>query len=286
MNRRTLAITAGAVVMVSGWALFRPELLFVNKTVNESFPGSLVQTAGGESTASPSTLLTGMFHDGAHATRGTATILQVGSKRLLRLTGFETSNGPDVRVLLIAAPDALDNTMVEAANPVELGSLKGNVGDQNYDVTSDIDLTKYRAVTIWCNRFGVNFGTAPLTPPQPGEPAAAQPMQLRTGQFHSVAHETRGTASIFQLGDGARVLRLTGFETSNGPDVRVLLVAAADATDSEIVKASNPVELGSLKGNVGDQNYDVPVSVDLDKYQAVTIWCNRFGVNFGTAPLR
>jgi Electron transfer DM13 len=46
---------------------------------------------------------------------------------------------------------------------VDLGSIKGNKGDQNYDVPADVDLNKYRAVTIWCARFGVNFGTAPLT---------------------------------------------------------------------------------------------------------------------------
>jgi hypothetical protein len=47
---------------------------------------------------------------------------------------------------------------------VELGKLKGNQGDQNYDIPADLELDKYRAVTIWCRRFGVNFGTAPLTP--------------------------------------------------------------------------------------------------------------------------
>ncbi len=43
--------------------------------------------------------------------------------------------------------------------------------------------------------------------------------------------------------------------------------------------------LGALKGNIGDQNYELPANVNLDKYQSVTIWCRRFGVNFGTAPL-
>ena len=47
---------------------------------------------------------------------------------------------------------------------VELGKLKGTEGDQNYDVPADLDLAKYRAVTIWCRRFSVNFATAPLTP--------------------------------------------------------------------------------------------------------------------------
>ncbi|MEO7476399.1 MAG: DM13 domain-containing protein, partial [Gemmatimonadales bacterium] len=77
---------------------------------------------------------------------------------------FATSNGPDVRVYLVAAGDATDNETVTKAGYVELGKLKGNEGDQNYDVPADLDLTKYRAVTIWCHRFGVNFATAPLTP--------------------------------------------------------------------------------------------------------------------------
>jgi hypothetical protein len=67
-----------------------------------------------------------------------------------------------VQVYLVAAADAGDNETVTRAGFLSLGALKGNVGDQNYDVASDVDLTKYRAVTIWCRRFGVNFATAPL----------------------------------------------------------------------------------------------------------------------------
>ena len=90
---------------------------------------------------------------------------------------------------------------------------------------------------------------------------------------------------MFQLADGKKTLRLTNFETSNGPDVHVYLVAAADAKDNDTVKTAGFVDLGSLKGNIGDQNYDVPANVDLAKYRAATIWCARFNVNFGTAPL-
>src|SRR5258705_8088589 len=103
--------------------------------------------------------------------------------------------------------------------------------------------------------------------------------------FQRGAQKQRGAATIFKLGDGKRTLRLTNFETSNGPDVHVYLVAAADAKDNDTVKKAGFVELGSLKGNIGDQNYDVPDNVDLAKYRAVTIWCARFAVNFGTAPL-
>lgn len=169
MNKRTaIIVVTGIVVATGAWAAFRPELLFVDKTVNESFPAASGAASVGK-TSMPATasdampLLSGMFHDGAHTTKGAATILQLhGGKRVLRFTNFETSNGPDVRVLLIAAADATDDATVKSSAPVELAPLKGNIGDQNYDVPASVDLSKYRAVTIWCNRFGVNFGTAPL----------------------------------------------------------------------------------------------------------------------------
>jgi Electron transfer DM13 len=58
-----------------------------------------------------------------------------------------------------------------------------------------------------------------------------------------------------------------------------------DATDNETVTRAGFVDLGAMKGNKGDQNYDIPTNVDLGQYQSVTIWCRRFGVNFATAPL-
>jgi hypothetical protein len=163
MNRRTILVIAALIAVAAGWYLFRPERLFVNARVNEQFPaGASGKTAAA---AAPVTLAEGRFHDGAHKTVGSATIHQLSDgKRVLRFTDFETSNGPDVHVYLVAAEDANDNDTVTRAGFVELGSLKGNVGDQNYDVPAETDLSKYRAVTVWCRRFGVNFGTAPLSP--------------------------------------------------------------------------------------------------------------------------
>lgn len=108
---------------------------------------------------------------------------------------------------------------------------------------------------------------------------------LYEGKFRGIAHETVGSAMIYQYPNGSRILRLMDFETSNGPDVHVYLVAAADAPDDETVKDSETIDLGSMKGNIGNQNYDLPEGLDLEKYRSVTIWCKRFGVNFGTAAL-
>ena len=163
MRRRTWIV--GLVVLGAiGWYLFRPELLFVKTTVNESLPvevAAQTDVAGGK--AESGVLLSGQFRSYAHETVGTAAVHELGDRRVLRLTGFSTSNGPDVRVYLVAANDATDDETVTKAGFVELGKLKGTQGDQNYDIPAGLDLEKYRAVTIWCRRFSVNFGTAPLT---------------------------------------------------------------------------------------------------------------------------
>jgi hypothetical protein len=90
---------------------------------------------------------------------------------------------------------------------------------------------------------------------------------------------------VYKLGNGKRVLRLTDFETENGPDLHVRLIAAEDAKDTDSVKKAEFVELAKLKGNKGNQNYDLPEDLDLKKYKVVSIWCNRFSVNFAAAPL-
>jgi hypothetical protein len=109
---------------------------------------------------------------------------------------------------------------------------------------------------------------------------------LTKGEFHKAEKAGSGTATIYQLADGKRVLRLTGFAVDNGPDLHVRLIAANDAKNTASVAKTDHVELGKLKGNKGDQNYNVPANVDLSKYQVVSIWCNRFSVNFAAAPLK
>ena len=106
---------------------------------------------------------------------------------------------------------------------------------------------------------------------------------VATGTFHGAAHSTSGRATVYS----DNTLRLTHFKTSNGPNLHVLLIAATDAQDNDdfIKKGIERVDLGPLKGNEGDQNYAVPAGTDLDKYKAVSIFCERFNVNFGAAPL-
>jgi len=153
-NRLKVALLVVIVAGFGAWYAFRPERLFINQRVNEQFPTA---------SAATNQLASGQFHSGAHETSGMATVFQLtDGKKALRLTNFATSNGPDVHVYLVAVPDAKDNDTVTKADFIDLGSMKGNIGDQNYDLPVNADLAKYRAVTIWCKRFSVNFGTAPL----------------------------------------------------------------------------------------------------------------------------
>ena len=114
---------------------------------------------------------------------------------------------------------------------------------------------------------------------------SAQPVE--TGTFHGKVHSTSGRATIYRQQDGKLVLRLTNFKTSNGPDVHVILVALKDADDdaNSLKSSTGRIELGKLKGNEGDQNYEIPDGVDLAKFQTVSIYCERFNANFGAAPL-
>ena len=155
-----LAIPIVAVAAFVAWYAFRPERLVVNRRVDEAIP-----TAQGG--LSPQPLVSGQFYSILHPTAGTATIYRMGDgTRMLRFTGFSTSNGPDVHVYMVASDDAKDIATVKQAGFIDLGVIKGNIGDQNYRLGDDLDLAKYRAVSIWCKRFSVNFGAAALRPTQ------------------------------------------------------------------------------------------------------------------------
>jgi Electron transfer DM13 len=115
--------------------------------------------------------------------------------------------------------------------------------------------------------------------PGPEQAEAPRNVALGRGGFESAAHETRGRATLIRLAEGGRVLTLTDFETDPGPDLRVYLVTG-DADD-----LGDVVDLGALKGNRGDQQYEVKRSVDAERYRTVVIWCRAFSVAFGSARL-
>src|SRR6202008_1168191 len=135
MARRKFIVILVLIIFGVAWYLFRPERLFINQTVNEGFPVSNSENQS----ASSQVLFKGNFHGVAHETKGIATVYQLpDGKRVLRFTQFKTSNGPEVQVYLVAVKDANDSDSVKQAGFISLGPIKGNIGDQNYDLPADI----------------------------------------------------------------------------------------------------------------------------------------------------
>lgn len=105
------------------------------------------------------------------------------------------------------------------------------------------------------------------------------------GKFHNADKRGSGTASVYEKENGERVLRLTNFSTTSGPDLFVYVYKTRDAGNSKSLKNVKYVSLGRLKSRKGNQEYRIPAGVDLNSFRAISIWCKQFGVNFATAPL-
>lgn len=117
------------------------------------------------------------------------------------------------------------------------------------------------------------------------KPAPVGPVTVGTGSFTSFEHETTGTAALIKGSNGKQLLRLSDFETSNGPDVKVWL-SVNPASDAEDARGAKYVDLGELKGNIGNQNYELPAAANGTKWNSVVIWCDRFSAAFGAANLK
>ena len=118
-----------------------------------------------------------------------------------------------------------------------------------------------------------------MPPDMPDEPTV-----LLMGSFIDIdpIHGAEGSATIYELPDGDRVLRFEDFRPKNGPDLHVYL-STETPTSTFAGLGADEIHLGALKGNVGNQNYDVPADVDLSQYRSVVIYCVPFSVVFSTA---
>jgi Electron transfer DM13 len=128
----------------------------------------------------------------------------------------------------------------------------------------------------------VNERVAVAAPRAPSSSGTSNVL-LSAGRFESVRHDALGRAEAIELARGGRVLTLTDFDVDNGPDLRVYLVAGPALSEGDV---DDFEDLGGLKGNVGNQQYELPADLDLDRYSTVVIWCRAFSVLFARAPLK
>lgn len=179
MKRTLLALVLLALVAGAVW--FEPWRLFTDSTVDEAVPTSAVapepvassspSDLASAPSASPSApppprdevLARGTFEAAEHATDGVARVLRLADgRRFLRLEDLATSDGPDLHVWLTDQPSGGEWGSYDDGRYVRLGDLKANNGNQNYEIPADAELGGLTSVVIWCDRFDVAFGTAPV----------------------------------------------------------------------------------------------------------------------------
>lgn len=116
---------------------------------------------------------------------------------------------------------------------------------------------------------------------------AAGPKILKQGDFVDAdfLHKGSGKAYILEYADGKKILRFENFETVNGPDLYVYLSKTTNPT-GDIESLGAYIDLGRLKGNIGDQNYELPKNIIAETYSSAVIWCKKFGVLFPYAVLK
>ncbi len=170
--RSAVALVTVAVVAVALWA-FEPWRLFTSSEVDEPAPTSAAApseptTSTSSATPSPQpaddrVLARGALEDGEHDTSGKVTVLELGDgRRFVRFEDLATSDGPDLHVWVTDQPSGGEWGSYDDGRYVRLGELKATHGNQNYEIAGDADLAGMRSVVIWCDRFNVAFGTAPV----------------------------------------------------------------------------------------------------------------------------
>ena len=113
------------------------------------------------------------------------------------------------------------------------------------------------------------------------EQTPQEPRIVKQGNFidADLFHKGSGQAYILEYPDGQKILRFENFEVVNGPDLYVYL-SKTDTPSGDLKSLGDYIDLGRLKGNIGDQNYKLPQNISLNDYSSVVIWCKKFGVLF------
>ena len=174
--KRLLVLSVLLVGLIGAW-LFEPWRAFTDSTVDEAAPTAASASpstspaddapAGPTASSSPVpqdlVLAQGRFEDAEHGTDGVAKVLQLADgRRFVRLEGLATSDGPDLHVWVTDRPSGGAWGSYDDGRYVRLGRLKANNGNQNYEIPAQADLAGLTSVVIWCDRFNVAFGTAPV----------------------------------------------------------------------------------------------------------------------------
>ncbi len=142
--------------------------------------------------------------------------------------------------------------------------------------------------------LAVRMLTAALQPGVPAPesdneaPSLTSPIIAARGVFQRIdpIRWAQGAALIYVGADDRKFLRLEGFTIVNSSDLRVILSATAEPTTIQEMRRGNlEFDVGPLRGTYGNQNYELPVELELEDYASVVIFSPELDTIYSVAPL-
>lgn len=281
------AVVVAIPVLALAWWLGSP--LFINKTVDEEFPYSVgaVVPEGMTRAQVDQTMATMAMMD-------TETIAEAMPSLTPdeMMTAAMGSMTPETMAAVIASmtPEMQSDVaeaVAESVPGMSPETVAGMMGSMTPEMMAGMmesiapEMAAVLAETMTPEMMAQVAGMAPEVM------ASMSPAALKRGMFRDADsfHRGEGSATLYELPDGSHVLRFEDFRVTNGPDLRVLLAVHPDPQARNEVQGPGYVELGKLKGNIGNQNYPLPDGLSPDDYGSVVIYCKPFHVVFSVAPL-
>jgi hypothetical protein len=184
---------------------------------------------------------------------------------------------PVVRVLVIAIPTVLLSWWLLEPFFVD------DVVEEKFSTSIAAEQRSKTAPTASATATAPSDATTPTAPASTAPAAPTGPRLLGSGTFVGLAgHDGTGDAGIFRLEDGSLVLRLENLDIDNGPDLELYLVPGSRSYSPR----DGSLHLGGLKGNVGNQTYEIARDFDVTPGEwTVLVWCEAFTVEFVGASL-
>ena len=261
LRKRTLGILAIIIlipIIGTAWWLLAP--LFTSTTVEEEFPFAVTASVP------------------ADMTRAQVEQVMSGIAMVNVSTNEEMPAPMDPATDLSKAMGAADSDAMDSVvKTLAEAAVKSMPGAMTAPAKEEMTQTMAAAM-----KAAMREAIAKTRPEAP-----AQPVKRRSGQFRDQDrfHKGSGKATIYRLADGSRLLRLEDFNVTNGPDLRVILTRAQDPEQAGEVTGPGHLELSKLKGNMGNQNYQIPDDADVSSFNSVVIFCKPFKVIFSVATL-
>ncbi len=273
------AVVVAIPVLALAWWLGSP--LFINKTVDEEFPysvGAVVPEGMTRAQVNRTMETMAMMEDVVSEAMPAAEASPLAADEMMAAVMDDMTPEMMAEAIESMTPEMraeVAETMAEAVP----GMTPEMVAEAMESMTPDMMIGVMQNMTPEM--------MAQMAAAMPGMMAPAAPVALRQGMFRDADsfHQGEGSATIYELPDGSHVLRFEDFRVTNGPDLRVLLATHPDPQGRDEVTGPGYVELGKLKGNIGNQNYPFPEDVSPDDYGSVVIYCKPFHVVFSVAPL-